>query len=237
MSMSPEVNDIDISKLFQWRKVVEITGINDEPTTVYMRLIGDAELNMARVAGLRASAELRKKFKDVNSDEYLAYVPDVESTEKENLIELLIMLDLAHYRELVEKKVRVPFPKEPKSDSTLEAKEKYQTAVDNYPNVRYEKIKIELDKLVKKEKVALNKETKEEIIEKYKTLVINKMCESKLNSVFVNKSVYFGTYRDENYTERFFNSYTEFENIPTYAKDQFIDKYLELQITMSDLKK
>lgn len=237
MTLSPEVNDVDISKLFQWREEKKIKDINGEEFTVYMRLIGDAELNRARVAGLRASGELRKKFKDINSDEYLAYVPDDESMELENLVELYLYLNMPNYRESIEKTTKIPFPKEVSSEATLEQKEKYQEEVDNYPNKRLEVIRKELDKKVEKERTLLNKKPKEYVIDLYKKLIINNMCESRLNTVFLGTSVVFATYKDNEYKERLFKSFDEFDNLPTFAKEQFIEAYIDLQINVTNLKK
>jgi hypothetical protein len=237
MSITPEVNDIDISKLFCWKKKVEINGVSEKPITVYMRLIGDADLNRARVASLRASAELRKKFKDENSDEYLAYIPEMDNIEKENITELIIMLNMSEYRGAVENKVKVPFPKEPSANASLESKEKYQEKVDNYPTVKFNKIKEELQKFVDKERIALNKKNKEELMNLYKNLLVNQLCESKMNTAFIGYSIYFGTYLDDELTQRFFNSYESFENLPGYAKEQFIEEYINIQLGMSDLKK
>ena len=237
VNISPEVNDVDISKLFEWRAEVIINDINDNPTKLYMRLVGDAELNMARVAGLRASAELRRKFKDTNSDEYIAYIPDLEDIEKRNLIEFLVMLRMAAYREDASDKVRIPFPKEPKADDSLEKKENYQLRLDNYPTERENKVKIELDKIVKKEKAAMNRKSKEVMMEEYKKTLIDQMCESKMNSVFIGHSIFFGTYKDSEFKNKLFNSFKQFENLPIFAKEQFVEKYIDLQLGISDLKK
>jgi len=58
MAITPEKNDVDISSLFYYRKPVTLIGKDAEPTTVYMRLVGDAELQRARVKALRDSRNL-----------------------------------------------------------------------------------------------------------------------------------------------------------------------------------
>lgn len=63
--MNAERNDVDIFRLFHWGKEVTIFDkYGNELTNVYMRLVGDAELNLARVFAIRRSAELRKSFED-----------------------------------------------------------------------------------------------------------------------------------------------------------------------------
>jgi hypothetical protein len=237
MSITPEVNDVDISKLFEWRTEITVTASDGEEIKAFMRLVGDAELNRARVSGMRASAELRKKLKDKNSDERLAFIPILDTTEKENVIELLLILYMSMYREEVEKTIETPFPKEPASDAELEEKEKYQAEVDEYPVKRLEIIKKEINKRVNRERKLFLKKPLNELMDEYEKLVIDQMCQAEMNNTFIEYSIYFGTFKDEDFKNRLFNSYDEFKNLPTYAKEQFIDRYINLQLGITDLKK
>jgi len=237
MSITPEINDVDISKLFEWRTEITVKNTEDEEVIAYMRLVGDAELNRARVAGLRASAELRRKLKKEDSDERLAFIPILEITEKENIVELLLILYMPLYREEITSKINIPFPKEPASDSELEKREKYQKEIDDFPRKRLEIIEKELNKKVDTERKLLSKKSIKQLLIEYEKLVIDQMCQAEMNNVFIGYSIYFGTFKDKDFKKRLFSSYEEFENLPSYAKDQFIGKYIDLQLGMSDLKK
>lgn len=238
MSITPEINDVDISKLFEWRTEVDIIDSEgNEKLHAYIRLVGDAELNRARIAGLRASAELRKKLKNENSDERIAFVPNIDDVEKENIIELLVILNMSNYTEEVEKTLKVPFPKEPVSDAPLEEKEEYQKEVDDYPDKRMEKIREAVGKRVDKERKLLNKKSIKELVSEYEKLLISQMCEAEMNNTFIGYSIYFGSFKDEDFKQKLFESYEEYDNLPTYVKDQFFKHYLDLQLGISDLKK
>jgi len=233
-----ERNDIDISNLFKWKSVLELKDIDDNIIkTVYMRIIGDAELNRARVSSMRASAEMRSKLRDTTSDEYIAYIPSIDQFEKENIAEMLLSLDMRRYAEQVEKTIKVPMPKKLSSDASLEEQEIHQRAIDDYPQFRQKKIKDALTKLVEEERKKLNRTSVENLITKYRQLVSDQLCEIELNRTFIGMSVVFGTFDDEKCTEKTFSSFDEYENLPPYAKEQFIEHYYNLQLGVSDLKK
>ncbi len=57
-------NDVNISILFNWGKEFILYDENrKELFKVYLRIIGDSDLNKAKVYALRKSAEMRKKLK------------------------------------------------------------------------------------------------------------------------------------------------------------------------------
>src|SRR5574338_1291244 len=88
---SVERQDVDLQKLFGWGRVFEVINPQTEEAEaiVYMKLLGDADLGRARVYALRKSAELRRKLKDTNSDEYLAWVRDINEVSEEDLFNLI----------------------------------------------------------------------------------------------------------------------------------------------------
>lgn len=235
---SIEKNDISIDKLFQWGdKFIVYDRFGKESITAYLRLVGDAEVNRARVFALRKSSELRKKLKDLDSDERLAYIPEIEALEKEILVEVLILFKTKELTMEAIKEVVITLPKEPDSDSTLEDQEKYQEFVDEYPSKREKLIREYIDKRVEKDRVALNEKNIEELYQSYEKQLINQVCEDEMVRRYREMCVYFGSYKDENYTEPLFKSFEEFDNLPTNVKDQFIEFYLSLELGGEDLKK
>jgi len=236
--LSPEKNDVDIKKLFNWNEKVTIYGVDGiENETVYMRLIGDADWNKSRVKALRASAELRKKLKDENSDEFLAYIPIKEQVDKDALIEMMVILNMSDFRDEVIKNIDIPFPKEPSPDATLEDLEEYQKELDNFEEARLETIKEELTKISEREKEKLSKRSFDKLYDEYVQNLVNTLCKEELNKVFISYSVYFGSYKDAEFTEKYFDSYETFINLPTAVKNQFMDSYLNIDIGVYELKK
>jgi len=233
-----EKNDVDISKLFSWSKEVKIySNITEEPIKVHMRLVGDAEINRARVFALRKSAELRKKLKDEDSDEYFAYISDIDLLGDERLISYLLLENSRDLYQRVSKSVEVKKPKEPNSEATLEEQEKYQLEIDEYPKKVHETITKKMEKELKNIEENLRLKDKQELYNMYRKEVINSACEMEMYSMFKAMCVYFGTFSDKELKERFFTSFEQFQNLPTEVVNQFITGYDSLEIGMDTLKK
>jgi hypothetical protein len=185
---------------------------------------------------LRKSAELRRKLKDPDSEERLARFPDFSIIDKENIIENTLTF---YVREITMKaydEVKVPEPKPLKSDATLEEQEKFQTAVDAYPDKLNDAIKKYIDKEVDKERKKLNKRTKEELIEEYVQVMTNRHCENEMVSRMKEMCAFFGSFYDEDYKERLFDNFDKFDNMPSEIKKQLIEAYSSLEIDTEELK-
>jgi len=233
-----EKNDVDIKKLFTWSKEVLIySDTQEEPIKIYMRLVGDAEVNRARVFALRKSAELRKKLKDENSDEYFAYMVDSENFDDDQLISYLVLENSRDLYQRIAKEIDVPKPKEPKSDATVEEQEIYQLAIDEYPKKVHEAVVAKIKKELENIEENLRSKSREELYSIYKKAVINTICEAEMYSMFKAMCAFFGVYRDEEMTERFFENFEVFENLPTKVKNQFLTNYDSLELGMDTLKK
>lgn len=231
-----EHNDVDIRPLFAWSKEFEIVD-GERKTPVFMRLLGDADMNRARVSALRRSAELRRKLKDFDSDERLAYIRDIDEVD---MIALVAVITVFSMRDLTDKaipKLKIKSPKPPRSDAKTEAHEKFQTEIDSYPNRR----RSELKKLLEKEVEDLNKElssqSKEDVYKKYVSCMVDELCERELTTAFKEWCSYLGSFSDETLTNKIFVSFDEFNNLPSALKDNFISEYSSLELYGEDLKK
>ncbi|NMC34397.1 MAG: hypothetical protein GYA36_18385, partial [Veillonellaceae bacterium] len=158
---TPEKNDIDITKLFQWGKEASIFTNGVESLKYFVRLVGDAELNRARVYSIRESSRLRKLLRTAGTDEREAFIGDINFMEKDNLIEYIILTKTKEFVQTAYETVNVPFPKEPKANAKLEVLEKYQAEIDDYPN----KVSKEATKLVEKQIADFRKLLQEKTIE------------------------------------------------------------------------
>jgi len=152
--MDAERNEVAINKLFDWGRVFELDLGNNEYLYVYMRILGDADLNKARVYALRESAKLRRALRDPESDEYLISVKDKEDLTKDDLVNYNIIFSARELTQSLWKNVKVPYPKQPKSDAPLEEMEKYQQEVDDFPKKR----ETAISEAMKKEESKLRKE-------------------------------------------------------------------------------
>ena len=229
-------NDVKISKLFSWGSEFEMDTLQGK-LTFWMRIIGDAELNRARVYGLRQSAILRKKLKTEGTDERLALIPELEFDEKEKIIEAIVLYMVTELTDRGQKKLDLKYPKEPDSEASLEDHEKFQEELDKWPAHVEKELRKSYDKEVTIEKRRLNKLSEEELLKEYEETLINKLSENEFLRGFQEMCVYCATYTDDTYTERVFDSIEEFQNLPTNIRDKFLAFYASLSIPTEELKK
>ncbi len=236
--MTVEKNDVDISKLFEWGKEFQIeVPKSNKKVKLYIRLLGDADVNRARIYAIRKSKEFRSKLRDNTSDEYLAYLQDYSKLEKKELLELVLALSVKGIAQKAIREVSVPYPVAPSSDAELEEQEKYQTKVDEYPEKREKALREFITKNVDILQKALEKESKEYLIKEYEKLITDTLCEEEMIKSFRDMSTYSGTYLDKEYTKKAFKSIDEFLNLPQQIKEEIINDYLSLEVTVEELKK
>ena len=232
-----EKNDVDISKLFHYGDEFVVTGQGTDTSTVFMRLVGDAEINRARIFAIRKSAELRKRLRTPDSDERIAFIPSLEDITKEELIQILVKYALSDFAREAIKEVAMIYPKEPSSDEPLEKHEQYQEIVDNFEKERNAKAEKLVSKKVKEYEKELGKESLESLLKKYENYVIASVCEQEMANKFKEMCVVFSTFKDKKYSIRAFPSYEVFENITPSIKRQLLDNYSILEISVDNLKK
>lgn len=231
-----ENSDVDISPLFSWSKEFEVVW-GETSVPVFMRLLGDADLNRARVAALRKSAELRKKLKDDDSDEKLAFIKDVDELEMEQMIAVITAFSMRDLAEKATAKLKIKAPKPPRSDAKTVMHERYQAEVDSYPERRQKELRSLLEKEVEIIKKVLEQESKEEVYKKYVAIMTDEMCEMELLREFKSQCCYYGTYKNKDLSDRLFSSYEEFNNLQSDLKQQFLVEYSKLELQGSELKK
>lgn len=236
--MTVEKNDVDISRLFTWGRKFEIVNKDNEVvSTVYMKLLGDADLNITRVYALRKSQELRRKLRDVNSEERMLYVLDKDEMSKDQLTSYVISFSMRDINNRAFKEVQVPRPKPPKSDAKLEKSEKYQQEVDDYPKKLSEAVGKFIKGEVEKLKKALENESEDSLYKMYVTLVIDEYCEQEAFKAYKDYELYMGCFLDEDYTLRVWENFDKFNNMPASVKEDFRAAYDTLEIPMDELKK
>jgi len=237
MVLSPEKNDVDINSLFYYRKPVTVIGKDAEPVTFYMRLVGDAELQRARVKALRDSRKLRDALKNPESDEHLAYIPDVNDLDSKQLVEVILLSLLKEISSEVISELDIPFPKELESGASLEEQEEYQKLVDEYPKKRENLVREEIISRAAAAKKELLKKDIEVLRKDYLVGIRNEMCEVELTKSFYNHIVFYSLYRDPEYKIPLLESFEEFKNFPSEIKEQLIKEYRSLELGMDELKK
>ena len=231
-----ERNDVDISKLFEWGQSMTLATLQGD-MTLWFKILGDADVNRARIYALRSSAEMRETLLDLDSDERYALIPVLDTSTKDKAVELLLTLLIKDMTSEISDDLDITYPKEPSSDATLEEQEKYQAIVDSFPEYVLELTKKAIDKEVKKERKRLNKMSMEKLDELYVETMINHICETSMYNAFQDKTVSMACFKDENYVIPMFNSLEDFQNLPTEIKNQLTDFYGTLAIDIDTLKK
>lgn len=239
MSDIVEKSDVDISKIFDWGRVFEVIDPKDDSvvTLVYMKLLGDADLSRARVHALRKSAQMRRKLLDKDSDERLAWIRTIEEVENQDLMNLIVLFSQREISASVRNTIKLPTPKPPKSDASLEKMEKFQKEVDEYPAKRQKLLSEAIQKEIKKLQDSLSEKSKEDLYKEYVRLLIDEFCEREALGAFEDMQVFLGCFTDDTYKIRFFTEFDEFDNLEPNAKQLFKDAYRQIDIETSELKK
>jgi hypothetical protein len=202
-----------------------------------MRLVGDAELNQARVFALRESRKFRQKLMDPESDEALAFLPDLSLMNKEALIQTLISARMNDFIREANRTVEIVLPVEPHSEASLERQEEYQEEVDNFDTNYDQQIGEELNKIIERNQKMYESWSEEDLKKECIRQSINQLCEFRMLERFRAMCTYFGTYKDPNFKERLFSSFEEFDNLPSEIKEQFFAEYNKLDLSDAELKK
>jgi len=236
--MNPEKNDVDISKLFYWGKVFDLLNSSGESEAlVYMKLLGDADVNRARVYALRKSAELRKQLSDTDSDIRWAVIRQMDAMEVQDIINYILVFSMREITNGALKSVDIPLPKPPKSNASLAKMEKFQKEVDEYPTKRADAINKVIQKEVMKLTKYLETESKETLYRKYVNTLIDEFCEREAMNSYNDMEIYLGCFKDDEYKEHFFASFEEYDNLDGNQKAEFKKAYSQLGVGMDDLKK
>lgn len=236
--MDLEKNDVNISSLFKWSEKIPIIGPNgEELQVVYIRLVGDADLNRARVFGLRESSKLRKALKTPGTDEYEAFITQIREQDKELLVKMISLLLISQLGEESRREVDIKFPVEPSSDASQEEHEKHQEEVDNFPQTFADAAEKILRKKIKREEKRLETLDENQLKKEYGDAFINFMCQQEMTNKFMDMCTYLGTYKDKKFKRHAFLSWDDFNNAAFELKDQLRKAYSELEVKMPDLKK
>jgi len=234
-----ERNDVDITKLFRYKTEVEVKDeMTGDSGKFYLRIIGDADLNRARVFGLRKAAQLRKELKDPESEIREAYITEfTDVVSNELLIESILIMRTGEMQREIVNMTDVPEPKVPKSTAPQEKQEAFQLEVDSYEERYRKEYGKNAKKIEKRERKAFEGIDATELYALYEGTVIDRMCTEEMTTRYYEMCVFTGTYGDPDYKKRAFADFEEFDNASSHLKDRLMEQYRHLELGMSELKK
>jgi hypothetical protein len=230
--------------LFKWSHDWEMLDLNGEPLKVdgkevkiYQRVIGDADLQLARETSLRASALQRKKLQEGTGLDRASLVPNYKYMDKGEISALIVLVELSDIRRQADKDLIFPYPEPPSSNATLEEQENYQESIDIFFDERDKELKKRVTKLVELRKEELRKLPKDRLREIHETAAVESACRDTFLTILNEYMAYRGTFLDAAFTQRAYPSFNAFRNASPYAKRQIITNYADLELKGDQLKK
>jgi len=237
MTTKRNTKRVRLEDLFVWKRPVVIKDREgNEVTTVYQRVLNDIDQEKARLAAIRKSHDMRRALRNKDSDEYASVEEHLETQGREQLINIILIQKFPdmYNRALVEAKTKMPVP--PKDADGLEAVENYEAGVDTFD----ERLNAEVMDLVKKisdlETERLNGLSESELIDVARESLIEQICQNTATEYFNLWCTYLSTYEDEECTERYFNSFDDFNGLVTFLKEQLVQAYKKLTLGPEELK-
>jgi hypothetical protein len=239
-----------LTNLLKWHKQIIIKdekGLiirdqNNNPIQMYMRVIGDKDLEDAMLKARFASAQLRKELANLESEQYLANVAVFSEATKEQCIEMIVQGRAANWAGEAFSVVKMPDLPEIKEIAidpdapTLEELEKLDNAIFEV-NTKYQK---ELALYVESREKGLRTELKdlplEELQERAKNEVIIVMAVSTYLDTLADEKIWRSVYQDEEFTIPEFNGIEEFQNLHSFLKDQLRQEYSSLEQGLDEIK-
>lgn len=239
-----------LTHLLKWKKAVIIkddNGLvakdeNGNPVTVYMRVIGDKDLEDASLIARYTSSMKRAALADPDTRDYQTAVEIFNSANREQAIEMIVQGRAANWTGQALSDVVVPdLPKiediaqDPDAPTLVEL-EKLDKAIEKI-NDEYKK---EVDDYVKSREIVLRAEldekSLEELIELAKEEVIVVLSIQTYLDTLINEKVWRSVYQDDAYTIPEFKNLDEFENLHISVKRQLIEEYRDLEAGFDDIK-
>ncbi len=228
-----------LSELLRWKKSIKLA----KDTTVWVRIIGDWDLQEAYKLARIASAKKREALRDISTPDFQDEIKAFEDATQE---ECAALVKAARSNQWVaEAFSTVVRPEEVKLSEvsvdpdapTLEEQEKFD-AENNKIDIEYRKA---LEDYSKQKELELEAELKDLSLEDLRILAQVEASIIIPLTVFMNElqdqKLWRGTYDDEECRKRSFSSMEDFRSTVTRAiKDKLIEGYTELESRVDDLK-
>lgn len=231
---------MNISKLFKWKKEYTIVGRNGDPLIndsgeeirVYLRVIGDNDLDRARKYALRQTRKLRASYQKDSAQ----ILPDFNEFSIEELATLIVLNEASTIYKQAERDTTIKFPQD-KESFNVEDAEIYVKERDEYFENLAAKVDEEAQKLLTQRVEYYKTLSHEELSRRAEKAYIDKIIEGDLSKISNDAILYFSVYEDEECTKKIFESIDDVRNAAPMLKEQLYTEYSKLVLTDLDLKK
>lgn len=232
-----------LADLFKYKTKVQIKGQDGSTkATVWLRVIGDEDLNNCYKLARIASAQRRKLLRQENSPEYLDEIAPIEEMEDEDLRKIVrqsketeftseayVMVNREDLPKIEDIAVEPDAPsleeQEILDGKLLEIEMSYQTALKQYVQDRLEAFDAELSQMSKEDTVVLAKKA-----------LANILPLRTFADELIAQKIFHATYQDEPCTKREFRSVDEFKEAHRFVKEQLIEAYNTVELATDDIK-
>lgn len=225
------------------REVVVINPINKKPIkTVWIRVLGDHDLNraykLARIASSKKREALRNPMSEDYQDEVLG-VADLTRAEKEDIIKTSKASIFTTEAQAVVEREELPKLEEVSIDPDAASLEDLET-LDKKDKEVEEKYRKSLQEYVltktKELEVELQSKSEEEITELASYEISNIIPFSVFMNELMEQKIFFGTFRDKACKEREFDTIEDVKNLPKIIKDKLSDEMSSLEMSYDEIK-
>ena len=231
---------MDIANLFKWSTVCFIkdeTGRiikdeNGEPIKVYIRVIGDNDLDECNRYSFKVSKSLRKDYES-RIDEL---IPDISELDREQLISLIVLNEADQIYKQANREVEVKYPKDPQ-DLTLSEEERFEEEKAAY----FDKIQAatidKINELIDAQKEYYRQYDEGKLVDIAKKTYLDRILYNELTKAYNDAIIYYSTYDDEKFSERTFKSIEDVKDAVPFLKNQLNNTYQQLHLKDLELKK
>ena len=233
-----------LTDLFLYKKEVEILNpLTQKPIKkVWVRILGDYDLNQAYKLSRIASANKRKALRDPESDDYKDEVLGVVDIPPEDQMDLIKTARTSNF--ISEAQSTIERPSLPELNEVaidpdavnLEELEKLDKAENETEKKYKEKLQEYVDAKVLELTKTLETLSKEELLKMAQLEVSNVIPFSVFMEELSNYKILFGTFQDKSCKVREFIDKEDYQNLPRPVKDQLIKAIAELEVSGEELK-
>lgn len=221
-----------IKKLFTFKKKYTYAGELD----VYVRIPGDQVIDDVRTYALLESRKLRKKLRDINSEEYLIHIDIFNDLSDEELITLCVnFMSRDTIRDFVNSTPKPPLPELP-DYPTQEQQEEYTITKTERDTNYNEDLRIYVEEWRKRYSASLTKMKRNDVMQLATRTKVDRVCEEEFSEKYEDGIIVASTFTDEACNDPLV-TIEQFQNLPREIKVFLRECYRDLSLSGDDLKK
>ena len=235
---------VSLIDLLLYKKEVELVNpLNNKPIKkVWVRVLGDYDLNKAYKVARIASSKKRIALRDPNTEDYqdeVVSVQDLTREEKEDIIKTAKTTTFIAegqsniQREDLPKIEEVAVDPDAAGLEDLEILDKREKEIDESYRKRLQEY---IETRIKDLEASLKDKTEEEITSMAMYEISNVMPFSIFMTELSEQKLLLGTFKDKTCKEKEFDSLEDIKNLPKAIKDQLLEAIATLEVSYDEIK-